>query len=438
MTTNMIIEQLFRNALLGTLLLWGTTSTAVAATEGIDNIVAIINDDVVVRSELESDIRTIVTQLRQSGKQLPSRPVLEKQVLDRLIMKKLQLNAAEEAGITVGQEIVAQALNNIARKNKLTLSQFREVLESEGLSYSSFRNSIHDQILLQRMREQQIRRHIKVTEQEIAALISHQSGLSGERSAYHLRHILISTPEAASPEELSVAEKRTQEIIKELRSGADFHTMALTQSEGRKALEGGDLGWLPSEQLPSLFADRVEKMERGEISDPIHTPSGYHIIKIADYKGGGRHVITQTHTRHILIHTNEVTSDEDARGRLERLKQRIEGGDDFSLLARSHSDDKGSAIKGGDLGWVNPGDLLPLYEEEMAKLDEGGLSEPFRTEYGWHLIQVLGQRQHDSTEDVLKAKARKAVRKRKTAEETELYLRRLKDEAYIEIRLDQN
>ncbi len=179
-------------------------------------------------------------------------------------------------------------------------------------------------------------------------------------------------------------------------------------------------------------------MERGEISDPIHTPSGYHIVKLADYKGGERHIITQTHTRHILIHTNEVTSDDDARGRLGRLKQRIEGGDDFALLARSHSDDKGSAIKGGDLGWVNPGDLLPRYDEEMGKLEKDQLSEPFRTEFGWHLIQVLGQRQHDSTEDLLKSKAREAVRKRKTKEQTELFLRRLKDEAYIEIRLNQN
>ncbi|MEJ1366310.1 MAG: peptidylprolyl isomerase [Candidatus Sedimenticola sp. (ex Thyasira tokunagai)] len=438
MTTKMIFKQFFRNALLGTLILSSTITTAIAATEEIDNIVAIIDDDVVVRSELDNDIRTIVTQLRQSGKQLPPRSVVEKQVLDRLIMKKLQISAAERAGISVSQGVVAQALNNIARKNNLTLSQFRQALEAEGLSYASFRDSIRDQILLQRMREQQIRRHIRVTDQEVAALISRQSGSSSGRSAYHLRHILVSTPEAASPEALSTAEKRAKEIVKRLRGGADFHTIALTHSEGGKALEGGDLGWRPAEQLPSLFVDRVEKMERGEISDPIHTPSGYHIVKLADYKGGERHIITQTHTRHILIHTNEVTSDDDARGRLERLKQRIEGGDDFALLARSHSDDKGSAIKGGDLGWVNPGDLLPRYEEEMGKLEKDQLSEPFRTEFGWHLIQVLGQRQHDSTEDVLKSKAREAVRKRKTTEQTELFLRRLKDEAYIEIRLNQN
>lgn len=436
MVTYTMLKQLFKQALLGSLLLCSTL--AGAETTDVDRIIAIIDDDVVVRSELDNEIRTIVAQLQQSGRELPPQSVIEKQVLDRLVMKKLQLAAAQRAGITVDQEMVAQAVGNIARKNNMTLSQFRQALEAERINYPNFRNNIRDQIILQRLREQEIRRNIRVTDQEVDALISRQTGVIDGRSAYHLRHILIATPEAASPEALSTAQRKAEAIVKQLREGAEFHNLALAHSDGSQALEGGDLGWRPTAQLPTLFVDQVEKMERGEISDPIHTPSGYHIVKVADYKGGERHIIAQTHPRHILIHTNEVTSDEDARLQLERLKQRIEGGDDFSLLARSHSDDKGSAIKGGDLGWVNPGDLLPRFEEEMEKLASGQISAPFKTDFGWHIVQVLEMRQHDNTADVLKSKAREAVRKRKTTEQTELFLRRLKDEAYIDLRLNQN
>ncbi len=263
MTTKTIFKPLFRGALLSVLSLCATFSSTVAANDGIDRIVAIVNDDVVVRSELENDIRTIVAQLRQSGKQLPSLPVLEKQVLDRLIMKKLQISAAERAGISVGPEIVAQALSNIARKNNLSLSQFREALEGEGISYTAFRNSIRDQILLQRLREQKIRRNVRVSDQEVAALVSRQAERSSGRSAYHLRHILISTPDAASPEQLSVARQKAGETVDALRKGADFHTTALTQSDGGKALEGGDLAGAPPNSCRHFLSTRWKRWSAG-------------------------------------------------------------------------------------------------------------------------------------------------------------------------------
>lgn len=403
--------------------------------EPVDEIVAIVNDDIIVRSELDSEIKKIVTQLQQQGQRLPSQSVIEKQVLGRLILKKLQLEAAARAGINVSEDIVAQAINNIARRNNLNLAEFRQTLADSGLSFRSFRKNIKEEITMQQLLEQEVRRRIRVTDQEVETYLARQAGNLGTRSAYHLQHILIATPEAASPDQLDSARQQAESIVRSLRDGADFADMALTKSDGRQALEGGDLGWRPADQLPTIFADLVINMERGEISDPIRTASGFHIIKLKDYKGGDRKIVTQSHVRHILINTNEITSNADARTRLEQLRLRILGGDDFAALARSHSDDKSSAIKGGDLGWITPGALLPRFEEEIAKLSPGELSQPFRTEFGWHLAQLLERRQHDSTTEVQKAEARKAISDRKAAEESELYLRRLRDEAFIDIRI---
>jgi len=407
-----------------------------AAAEPLDRIVAVVDEDVVVASELQSELENIVAQFRQKGARIPPKAVLERQLLERLILKKLQLAAAARAGIKVGEEILAQAVNNIARKNGMHISEFRQALEESGISFRKFRENLREQIIIQRFRDQEIKRRIRISDQEVEAFLARQGDAMDERSTYHLLHILISTPEAASPEQLNAARAKAQRLAAELRKGADFRSLALAESDGRQALEGGDLGWLPANQLPTIFTDTVKQMQRGEISDPIRTPSGYHIVKLEDYKGGEPHIITQTHARHILIRTNEITSDSDARIRLEQLKQRIDGGDDFAALARSHSDDKTSAIKGGDLGWTTPGDLLPRFEEEMNKLAINEVSAPFRTEFGWHIVQVLGRRQHDSTKEVKKAEARKAIQKRKLAEATELYLRRLRDEAYIDIRLN--
>jgi peptidyl-prolyl cis-trans isomerase SurA len=425
------------SALLMTLIIpFGLINPAHSETvKPVDEIIAVVDDDIIVRSELESEIIKIVTQLRQQEQRLPPRSVLEKQVLGRLILKKLQLAAAARAGINVSEDIVAQAINNIAQNNNLSLSEFRQTLEQGGISFRTFRKGIQEEIIMQRLQDQEVRRRIRITDQEVDAFIARQASSVGERSAYELQHILIATPEAASPEQMKRARERAESIVASLRNGAEFADIAITESDGRQALEGGDLGWRKANQLPTLFVDLVINMERGEISDPIRTASGYHIIRLNDYKGGDRKIITQSQVRHILISTNEVTSNSDAKTRLEQLRQRIIGGDDFAALARSHSDDKSSAIKGGDLGWITPGALLPRFEEEIEKLSPGELTEPFRTEFGWHLAQLIERRQHDSTAEIQKAEARKAISNRKTAEEGELYLRRLKDEAYIDIRL---
>lgn len=406
--------------------------------EEVDHIVAIVNEDVVVKSELNNEIGKVVSDLRQQQKRLPAREVIERQVLDRLILKKLQLAAAERVGINISEDILAQTIGNIARRNKLSLSQMRNALESEGINFRRFKNNLREQMSIQQLKEQEVVRRIRVTEQEVNAFLARQSSGDLQRTHYLLYHILIETPEGASSDQLASGKEKAERIVGELRAGADFQTTALSESDGRQALEGGNLGWRAANQLPTTFIEQIGTMERGAISNPIRTPSGYHIIKLEDYKGGDRQIVMQTKVRHILLTTNEVTSNEDALTRLEQLRKRILGGDAFDALARSHSDDKSSAIKGGELGWINPGDTLALFEEEIGKLKIDEIGEPFQTEFGWHLVQVLDRREHDSTQEVQKAKARKAIQKRKANEQSELYLRRLRDEAYVEILLNNS
>ncbi len=403
-----------------------------AEVEPLDQIVAIVDEDVVVRSELNAEAKTIIAALRQRGTTLPSLESLERQVLDRLIQKKLQLAKAAKVGISISEDVLAQTIGDIVRKNNLTLSQFRQVLQEDGMSFRSYRQSLREQLIIRQLLEQEVLKKIRVTDQELESLKARKGTLSG-RTNYHLLHILIATPEGASADQLKTARNKAQQLVRELRQSLDFSSAALTRSDGRQALEGGDLGWRTSDQLPTLFVKKVDEMEKGDISDPIHSPSGYHIIKLVEYKGGERHIISQTLVRHILIKTNEVTSNRDAEVRLGQLQQRIAGGEDFNNLARSHSDDTGSAIKGGELGWVTPGDLVPSFEEKMNQLEIGQISQPFQTDFGWHIVQVMERRKHDSTEEVMKAEVRAAIRKRKFSEESELYLRRLKDEAYIVI-----
>ncbi len=406
------------------------------AITNVDSIQAIVDEDVILRSELDRAVAKIVARIYQQGGRLPPREALERQILERLILQKLQLAAAQKAGVSASEDILAQAINNIARENKLTMSQLRKTLEDDGISFRAFREEIKEQLIIQRLRDQHLRRNIQVTDQELAAYIAQHNDQIDGRSDYQLLHILIAVPVGASADELNAARAKAERIVASLREGGggDFRTIALVESDGQQALEGGDLGWRPSNQLPTLFASKVKLMERGEISNPMHSSSGYHIIMLEDYKGGERQIVTQPHLRHILIKTNEITSDQDARNRLQQLTRRVAGGEDFTQLARSHSDDKASALNGGDMGWLSPGDMLPRFREEVSKLSNNELSKPFRTDFGWHLVQMLARRDHDRTEDIVKAGAREAILKRKLDEESELFLRRLRDEAFIEIR----
>ncbi len=419
-------------------LLLGLARTVYAEPQPLDAIVAVVDDDVVLASELHREMANIAEQARRAGQALPPQEQFQRQVLERLIMTKLQLAAAEQAGIRVEPETVQQAIASIAARNNITVEQLRQALATDGIPFEVYREQLRRDILLSRLRNREILSRIQTSDAEIDTyLVNEGSSTSASREAVQLRHILVGVPEGASAEQRAAAEAKARELMDRIKQGEDFASVAQDSSDGRRADNGGDLGWIPIDQVPSLFAQAVQTLKRGELAGPLQSGSGFHIVQLADYKGGDHNVVAQTHARHILITPNELVSDAEARTRLEQLRQRIQDGDDFAALARSHSDDKGSAIQGGDLGWVNPGDLVPRFEEAMNDLGKGQLSAPVRTRFGWHLIQVLDRRQHDATDDVRRAQAREVLRDRKAAEASSHYLQRLRNEAYVETRLGE-
>lgn len=412
-------------------------ATALSAAEPLNRILAVVNDDVVLASELESRLKIVREQLSGQMEQLPPEDVLRQQVLERIIVDKVQLQLAERNNIKVDDETLNSNLRTIAAQNGVELDEFRATLEREGLDFAAFREEIRNQIILARLHQQTVGSRITVTEQEIDTLLANEQAWGGSEKEYRLGHILIAVPEGATPEQLRAAQQKAEEIVADLRGGADFATTAVSVSAGQTALEGGDLGWRKAGQLPTLLAETVHTMQPGAISDPIRAGGGFHIVKLQELRGGGRHVITQTHVRHILLSADELLPEHEVVNRVEQLRERIVGGEDFATLARSHSKDKVSASKGGDLGWSNPGDLVPQFEEAMNALAINQVSYPIETRFGWHIIQVLERREHDSTDEFKRNQVRELIRKRKTDEELALWLRRLRDEAYVEFRTEE-
>lgn len=412
-------------------------ATALSAAEPLNRILAVVNDDVVLASELESRLKIVREQLSGQMEQLPPEDVLRQQVLERIIVDKVQLQLAERNNIKVDDETLNSNLRTIAAQNGVELDEFRATLEREGLDFAAFREEIRNQIILARLHQQTVGSRITVTEQEIDTLLANEQAWGGSEKEYRLGHILIAVPEGATPEQLRAAQQKAEEIVADLRGGADFAATAVSVSAGQTALEGGDLGWRKAGQLPTLLAETVHTMQPGAISDPIRAGGGFHIVKLQELRGGGRHVITQTHVRHILLSADELLPEHEVVNRVEQLRERIVGGEDFATLARSHSKDKVSASKGGDLGWSNPGDLVPQFEEAMNALAINQVSYPIETRFGWHIIQVLERREHDSTDEFKRNQVRELIRKRKTDEELALWLRRLRDEAYVEFRTEE-
>ena len=401
--------------------------------EVLGKIVAVVEDDVILEQELNKEVSTIEQRMQASNAQMPPESVIRKQVLEKMIMDKLQRQLAEKAGINVTEEMLNSSAADIAQRNNMNLQQFRAELQRQGMSYKSFLDNMRNEIVINQLRSREIGGRIKVTDREVDHFMETQEKIGDDAIQYHLGHILIAVKEAASANEIQKAQSKANDLVRKLRAGQDFGQTAMSDSEDDNALKGGDLGWRTLNDVPSLFADSVSKMHQGEVADPVRSPSGFHIIKMLEVKGLDNHTITKTKVRHILIKTNELVDDEEAKKRLLALKARIADGDDFASLARAHSDDKGSALKGGSLDWVNPGDLVRPFEEAMGKLEINQISEPVQTQFGWHLIQVLDRQNKDNSLENKKNKVRDAIRKRKIEEETELWMRRLRDEAYVEI-----
>lgn len=433
----MITLENIKKALMAVLLCNLVFSSVSVRAEVLDSIIAVVEDDVILERELQKEVAAIEQRIQQSNTAAPPAYILRKQVLEKMIIDKLQRQLAEKAGITVSEEMLNNSAADIARRNNMDMAEFRAELQGQGISYQSFLDNMRNEIVINQLRSREIGGRIRVTDREVDHYLETQGKIGEESMQYHLGHILIAVREGASSSEIQKAMAKAEELVGKLRAGQDFNQTAVSESGDANALKGGDLGWRPLSEIPTLFVNEIRNMRQGEVSEPIRSPSGFHIIKMLELKGAGGHTITKTKVRHILVKTNELVDDAEARKRLLALRSRIVSGDDFAALARSHSDDKGSAIKGGSLDWVGPGDLVKPFEEAMTKLGVNELSEPVQSQFGWHLIQVLGREQKDDSDEFKKNQVREAIRKRKIEEETELWMRRLRDEAFVEIYQDR-
>jgi peptidyl-prolyl cis-trans isomerase SurA len=402
----------------------------------LDRIIAVVNDDVITRYELNDHIKMVVNQLTKQGTPLPPQNVLEKQLLERLINDRIQLQYAKETGVRVDDTQLGKTLERIAETNKMTLQAMREALEHEGIDFNRFREEIRAEIIMARLKEREVDNKIEVTESEINNYLKSQEALVGKEDEYNLAHVLVLVPEQASPEQIQAKRARAEQALAQIKSGADFAQIAVGYSDAADALQGGVLGWRPAGRLPTIFLEALRPMQAGEVSAVLRSANGFHIIKLLDKRGKDSATeVLQTHVRHILIKTSEMSGENEARTRLLNLKERLEYGADFSELARLQSED-GSAAQGGDLGWLAPGDTLPEFERVMNTLKVGQISDPVRSPFGWHLIQVLERRNQDISRDRQRLLARQALRARKSDEAHEEWLRQLRDSAYVEYRLE--
>ncbi len=403
----------------------------------IDRIVAVVNNSVITEYELNARVNQVLRQLARQKTAAPPRAVLERQLLERMITERALAQRAEETNIRIDGAQLDRAIARIAQQNGMDLAGFRAAVEKDGIDFAAFREQIRNEMAIARLREREVDNRITVTEAEIDNYLANPALQEQQQNEYLLAHILISTPDGASPDRLQALKDKADKALAELRAGADFAQVSAAYSNAQNALEGGLLGWRSDGQLPSLYVSAARALKPGQISEVLRSPNGFHIVKLVDRRGkDAQLLIRQTHARHILIKTNEVVSDQDARNRLVQLKERIDNGQDFAELARLHSDDL-SASRGGDLGWLNPGDTVPPFERVMDSLKPGEVSEPIQTPFGWHLIQVLERRDQDVTQERRRLDARRALRERKSDEAFDSWLRQIRDSAYVEIRLEQ-
>jgi peptidyl-prolyl cis-trans isomerase SurA len=403
----------------------------------LDRIVAVVNEDVITRRDLDDRIKVVSVQLREQGTPAPPPDVLEKQVLDRMIYTKVQLQFAKETGLRVDDAQLDAAIARIAENNKITPARMRETLERDGVSFAKFREDIRDEIVMSRLREREVDNKITVADSEVDNLLSTLQLQGGKTEEFDLSHILVRVPEQASPEQLRDRRSRAEKALEQIKGGADFRQVAASFSEAPDAVQGGAMGWREVTRLPSIFAETVKTMKPGEVSAIVRSPNGLHIVRVNGRRGHDAPVIVaQTHPRHILIKTSEVVSENDARERLVKLKERLDNNGNFAEIARLQSED-GSASRGGDLGWLSPGDTVPEFEKAMDGLKVGEISGPVRSPFGFHLIQVIERRNEDMSKQQQRLQARMSLREQKADEAYQEWLRQLRDKAFVELRLEE-
>ena len=403
----------------------------------LDRIVAVVNDEVITRNNLDERVNLAFLQLKRQGTPPPPREVLEKQILDRMITDRVQLQFAKDTGLRVDDAELDRAIARISEDNMLSLPQLRQALERDGVPFAKFREDIRNEIVTARLRDREVDNRLVVSEAEIENFIKSQQAQSGAGDEYNLSHILVTLPENASPEQIQTRRSRAEQALSQLKSGADFRQVAATFSDAPDALQGGNMGWREASRLPTLFVDALQKVQQGEFTELLRSANGFHLLRLNGKRGSASPVIVrQSRVRHILLKTNELVSEDEARRRLVGLKERLDNKVDFAELARSHSEDS-SSVKGGELGWISPGDLVPEFERAMNALNPGDVSNPVRTPFGWHLIQVIERRNEDMSRERQRLDARQALRARKSDESYQEWLRQLRDKAYIEYRLEE-
>ena len=404
----------------------------------VDRIVAVVNSEVITALQLRARIEQAKRQLTRQGVELPPDNVLERQLLERLIVERAQVQLAQETSLRVDDATLERAIERIAGNNKLSVEQLREALEKDGVAWNRFRDEIRTEILLTRLREREVDSRVVVTDAEIDNFIANNpDAFSGQE--FSVAHILLRTPEGATPQQIEAVARRAEQVMTRLRSGEDFARVAAEVSDAPDGLSGGALGWRPLDRLPGLFADAVRRMQPGETSPILRSAAGLHIVRLVERRGGGAEAVQQleqTRARHILIKTSEVLSDTDAEARLRAIRERVVNGADFGELAKASSADL-SAAKGGDLGWLNPGDTVPEFERAMNALQAGEVSPPVRSPFGWHLIQVMERRVQDVTDERKRSAARQALRERKAEQAYEDWVRQLRDSTYVDYRLER-
>ncbi len=407
-----------------------------AKVQMLDRIVAVVNDGAIMASELDERINTIALQFQEKGQQLPPPAVMREQVLDRMILERLQLQLADRAGIKVDDATLNQALAGIARQNGMSLEDFAAALRQDGYDWAQFREQIRQDMLISRLQQRSVASRIRVTDREVDRFLNSEMGKKMFEADFRLGHILIRVPAGATPDEVKAAREKAEKLVQRLEQGADFQQLAVSESDGPKALEGGDLGWRPAAQWPSLFAETAIEMKKGQISQPLRSGAGFHILKMEDRKGGIEKVVTQYQVRHVLIKADALTSASEARAQINRLHDSVANGQrEFSAVAAEHSDDPGSARNGGELGWVSQGEMVPEFEDMMLHTPVGELSPVFETQFGWHFLRVDDTRDADMSEEFRRMQATQALQKRRFEEELETWLQEQRSESYVDIRL---
>ena len=414
------------------------TDKSAAPIRDVDRIIAIVNNDVVTATELERRLAEVKRQLASEQRtKPPPDDVLRRQLLDRLIIERIQLQLAAQVGIRVTEAEVDRAVARIAERGGLTAEALRERVAGEGGDWTAFRSGLRDQISIQQLQEREISNRVVVTDNEVTEFIESEEGRRGVNVEYNLAHIVLALPESASPEVIQETRQRAEALRQKLVAGTDFSQIAIGQSQGAEALEGGQLGWKKSGELPELFVAALKTLSIGGISDVLRSPNGFHLLKLIDKRGDVKtDPIIQTHARHILLRPSEIQSTKEIQRKISQMRERVQLGEDFAVLARANSEDPGSAVKGGDLGWVSPGQMVPEFEKAMDALKPGELSPPVQSQFGWHLIEVLERRDRDVTQERVRAAARQQIHSRKANERFEQWLRQLRDEAYVEYFLE--